>query len=167
MHRVCGILLIVITAALLASCHPTGVGSKAPSTGGVIGSDSAWPFWPTHMRIHPLTRLTRDADDHIVLEAHIEFTDRDNSTSKAVGTLTLVLRDAPGRPDDESAPAGSPFNQNLNDLALNRRQYDEVMRTYLFRLQIEPDQLPEHPVLWAYFVSADDVELKAQMPLRR
>jgi hypothetical protein len=130
-----------------------------------MDQSTIWPFWPTHMRIHPLTRITADEDTgQAVIEAHIEFLDGQNVTTKAVGILTLDLEDANAKPEE---PPVELWNQDLRDLAVNQRQFDVVTRTYLFRLQLDDPSLPPQPELHAYFLSVDGQTMEASMKLRR
>ena len=45
--------------------------------------------------------------------------------------------------------------------------FDEVIRTYLFRLEVDASKFPQHPALGAYFVGADGRELKATIEIRQ
>jgi len=117
------------------------------------------------MRLHPLTRLTRDEQTgQPIVECRLEFQDSDSQTSKAIGQLTLQIY------ADSNTPTGSgaleTWNQDLRDLQLNRRQYDDVTRTYLFRLQTT-QPLPAGCELRALFLSADGRRMSAEMRLRQ
>jgi len=138
---------------------PSGSSASASST------SAHWPFWPTRMRLHPLTRLTRDEQSgEPLVECRIEFQDSEDQTSKAVGQLTLQIY------PDSTTPLGSgaleTWNQDLRDLELNRRQYDDVTRTYLFRLQTT-QPLPAGCELRAIFLSTDGKRMSAAMRLRQ
>src|SRR5688572_30250275 len=152
-------VILLCTVAAAAGCQPkSGTRTRA---GTVQGYN--WPFWPSSMRVHPSTRVSRDEKNNVfVIETRIEFFDPDGSTSKAVGQLTLELHDAGSRADEPI----QVWNQNLRDLELNNRQYEVVTRTYLFRLEIETSVFPDQPELRAYFLSADGQEITAQMDLR-
>jgi hypothetical protein len=117
------------------------------------------------MRLHPLTRLTGDLDTgEQIIECRIEFEDPDNQTCRAVGQLTLQLY-----PEGASALSGKAlqtWNQDLRNLELNRRQYDDVTRTYLFRLQLTVPP-PAGSELRAFFLSSDGRRLNAEMRLRQ
>lgn len=146
-------------------CEPKPTHSAAANR----HSDSlaSWPFWPTSLRVHPSTRLLTDPETgHLVVEARIEFLDPDRVTSKAVGELTLQLHAAQSgdRLDDEPVQT---WNQDLRDLTLNQRQYDDVMRSYLFRLQINRSTLPNEPELRVYFLGSDGQKLNAAATLKR
>jgi hypothetical protein len=142
--------------------------AAAPPKRGAKSPDgkAAWPFWPAHMRLHPLTRLTGDTQTgEQIIECRIEFEDPDHQTCRAVGQLTLQLY------PDSAAATGSrnalqTWNQDLRDLELNRRQYDDVTRTYLFRLQLTQPP-PAGSELRAYFLSSDGKRMNAEMRLRQ
>jgi hypothetical protein len=148
---------------MLAICFAGGCNSKngAGRTGRVEGE--TWPFWPATMRVHPSTRVMRDEPSgRFVIETRIELFDPDGVTSKGVGQLTLELHDASSRGDEPV----QIWNQDLRDLELNRRQYETVTRTYLFRLEIDASVFPNDPELKAFFLSADGQTLAATMRLR-
>lgn len=118
------------------------------------------------MRVHPLTRMVhQEATGHWVIEARIEFTDPDRVTTKAIGDLTIQLRDAQ-RGTDASGEIQT-WNQDLRDLEVNRRQYDDVTRTYVFRLEVDSDRFPGQPKLWAFYLGEDGQELEASMEIKR
>ena len=167
-------LAIVMLAAVMAATvgcathgdpiAPSGSGWSPPKNPRNSAA-SGWPFWPTRVRVHPSTRVVKDAQtDNWLIETRIEFADSEGATTKAVGQLTIQLWDG------AAANAAEPlhtWNMDLRDLAVNRRQYDDVMRTYLFRLEIDPSTLPESPELRVYFVAMDGQDLKATMHIRR
>lgn len=125
----------------------------------------SWPYWPERLRVHPLTRLVTDpATGQRLLEARIEFFDDRGATSKASGQLTLRLFADAALPDN--AEPLETWNLNLRDLAINAQQYDDVTRTYLMRLQIDPARLTAAPELRAYFVGANGALLNGTMPLK-
>lgn len=112
-----------------------------------------WPYWPRRMRIHPLTQLATDRDTgHLLIEARIEFLDVHGHTSKGVGLVLIDLHDA-GRAR-QTEPLET-WALNLADASVNRDHYDDLTRTYLFRLEFDPRILPERPELRAYFRSAE------------
>jgi hypothetical protein len=134
-------------------------GCAAPLSADRVGVDPEtgepvpWPYWPTGMRIHPLSRLVTNTDSgRTVIEVRIEFVDRDGHTSRACGQLRIDLHDA--STTFPTQPVAT-WEMDLRDLGINRRRYDDVTRTYLFPLDTEVDSLPEQPELRAYFLSAD------------
>jgi len=172
MRRKLLVLMLMAAMALPTGCAthgdppaPTGPGWSTPkNTRG--GASAGWPFWPTRMRVHPSTRIVKEdqSDDHWVIETRIEFADSEGATTKAVGQLTIQLWDGAAA---GAAQSLHTWNMDLRDLAVNRRQYDDVMRTYLFRLEIDPASLPESPELRTYFVAMDGQDLEARMHIRR
>jgi len=138
----------------------------APQSSRGSGKAPAWPFWPAHMRLHPLTRLAGDlATGEQIIECRIEFEDPDHQTCRAVGQLSLQLYPDAFVPSGANA-ALQTWNQDLRDLELNRRQYDDVTRTYLFRLQLTQPP-PAGSELRAFFLSADGKRMNAQIRLRQ
>ena len=161
------IVVTMVTAACAPHADPpapTGSGwSDAKNPHGAPAA--GWPFWPTRVRVHPSTRIVKDPQtDHWVIETRIEFADPEGATTKAVGQLTIQLWDAASANAAESL---QNWNMDLRDLAVNRRQYDDVMRTYLFRLEIDPAKIPENPQIRIYFLAMDGQELEARMNIRR
>jgi hypothetical protein len=167
--RLAGLILVLAAAALLAGCPPKpgphGPGGDQTGNNNTTVAAPAWPFWPSRMRLHPLTRLVMDeATGQRIIEARIEFFDPDGATTKAIGQLTLQLHRA-----EMIAIAPEPlqiWNQDLRDLALNRRQYDDVTRTYLFRLEIDSAIFPEQPELRAYFLAENGQQLEAAFKVK-
>jgi hypothetical protein len=164
-----------IAIAAISGCEPRSGTASAPVLPGSSGSGALdehhaverpnWPYWPVAMRLHPLTRLMTDAHSgETIIEARLEFVDGDSQTTKAVGQLTLQVY------PDSVTPTGSgaleTWNQDLRDVAVNRRQYDDVTRTYLFRLQAT-QALPAGCEIRAFFLSADDRRMNAEMRLRQ
>jgi hypothetical protein len=144
---------------------PAPAPAPAVATGSPRPIVPVWPFWPERLRVHPLTRLVTDAHSgRQLLEARIEFFDAHGATTKASGQLTLRLFGDAAQPD--SADPLETWNLNLRDLSVNALHYDDVTRTYLMRLEIDPARLTAAPELRAYFVGADGALLNGTMPLR-
>lgn len=167
------LLVVGLGAALPGGCQPAPVPPSPPVIDGAFGNEiSAWPFWPRRMRIHPLTRLVSDENlGQLVIEARIEFRDDFNNTTKGVGQLRFDLHDVSGGRGDPPLTTWDHDHDDdkpldLGDLTLNARYFDDVTRTYLFRLGIDPADLPAQPQLRAYFVSADGQKLTADYRLR-
>jgi len=172
--------ILVAASALLCGCEPnsrsgqgaplkpassTDAASPRTSADNSHTSVAVWPFWPEKLRVHPLTRLVTDSrTGQNLLEARVEFFDSQGATSKASGQLTLRLFGDATQPD--SADPLETWNLNLRDPAVNAQQYDDVTRTYLMRLQIDPARLTPQPELRAYFVGANGALLNGTMPLK-
>ncbi len=118
------------------------------------------------MRIHPLTRVVPDdTSSRLVIEARIELRDQHNHTTKGYGEVRFDLFDSASGAGDRARI--KEWNEDLRDLNRNRLYYDEVTRTYLFRLGIDSADLPAEPRLRAYFLSVDDRSFSATYELRR
>lgn len=123
-------------------------------------SSVSWPYWPRRMRIHPLSQLATDRDTgQLVIETRIEFLDRHGHTCKAVGQVLIDLHETGGARNREPLET---WVLDLGDASVNRDHYDELTRTYLFRLDFDPQILPERPELWGYFRSADGRRFQAE-----
>jgi hypothetical protein len=160
--RLVAILLLFGTS--LAGCDTT----QHPGTSGVgnAGSDrvAPWPYWPARMRIHPLSRLVLEPDtDRVVVEVRLEFLDDDGHTTKGSGELRIDLHDA-----SNQTWAGSlaDWKLDLADAETNRRHFDDVTQTYLFRLETESERLPPRPVMRVAFLSANGAELDSSLEIR-
>ncbi|MCI0631514.1 MAG: hypothetical protein L0Y44_12760, partial [Phycisphaerales bacterium] len=82
--------LLVLLAVWLAGCSPQPGGARYPED----ARGALWPFWPTQMRFHPLTRLVKEAGAGVwVIEARVEFRDAEGAMSKAIGELVIQLED--------------------------------------------------------------------------
>ena len=148
--------------ALLAAGCATGnskdapAGNRPPDPPPVLrpGGKAAWPFRPHDMRIHPLSQFVTDRrSGELLIEARVEFLDAYEHTTKGVGQLAFDLYDA--------APGGNlsepirTWAKDLGNLTVNLEHFDDLTRTYLFRLEIDPARIPPEPELRAYFHSWD------------
>ncbi len=163
--------LASIASALVSLASVVGCGSldktaASPGAEMIMGDDAIrWPYWPTRVRIHPLTRVVRDEKTaRKLIEARIEFFDRDGSPTRGFGELRIDLHD---RPTSSLLGAQAKWEMDLRVLEFNNERYDDVTRTYLFPLEVDPDQLLGQPVLKVYFLSAEGVALpEARYQLR-
>lgn len=166
LRRSAGLAAPVLALVTVAA---SGCGGSGPSVGSDRWPDASasavdrddnveWPFWPRRMRIHPLSQIVTDRDSgQLLIEARVEFEDGDGQTAKAVGQVLLDLHGV-RRGGDPVAT----WTVDLADLEVNRSHYDDLTRTYLVRLEIEPTILPEAPELRAYFRSNDGLVLTAR-----
>jgi hypothetical protein len=154
--------------SVLTGCPPkSGTDDRRVVIQSGEGAEEAvWPFWPTQMQIHLSTRMIpAEGGGQPIIESRIRFFDSEGAISKAVGQLTLQLHDAAAGADHEKPL--QVWNQDLRNLALNRRQYDDVLQAYLFRLEVDPASLPAGPELRAFFLSNDSQRLTDRFTLRR
>ena len=170
----------------LAGCQPreTATGPSAsqpldrrsdnasPQIGAALGMGRPprWPFWPTKMRIHPLTRLVLQpagpapgATDQWIVEVRIEFTDDQGQPSKEVGQLLLQWHENPAASQERV----KSWNADLRDLTANRDHYDDVTRTYLFRLSVAPDEISDDSQVRAMFVALDGQQFQDRLTVKR
>ena len=151
-------LLLVI---LIGGCASTTNEITDPFYEGT----GAWPYWPTSMRLHPLSRLvfTEGDEENCTLEARVEFSDRDQNISKVAGKIKLTLFD-----QDASGLVGEfieSWDINLEDLDENRRHFDDITRTYLFRLKLLKSKLRKRMELVAICNTADGKRFNASIAL--
>ena len=147
-----------------SSKQPPEIGAAEGSAGPFQLSErsTVWPFWPTTMRIHPLTRIV-NADEGIILEARIEFSDAHGSTTRSVGQLRLLITDTAA---NQETILVEEWNNDLRDIDTNVLHFDDITRTYLFRLRLDPAQLTATTELHAQFLAADNPRLTASHRLR-
>jgi hypothetical protein len=130
---------------------------EEPAGAQSAGDTAAWPYWPQRMRVHPLSQLVTDRDSgRLLIEARLEFLDAEGHSAKAVGQVLIDLLSR----DDPSAPIAS-WSRDLADRAANRDHFDDLTRTYLFRLEFDAAALPREPRLQAYYRSSQGRVLKA------
>ena len=119
-----------------------------------------WPFWPSSLRIHPLTRLAIDTQTRqAIIEVRLEFLDPEQHTTKGVGQVRIDL--ASSSTAAESLPPLATWSWDLRDPTVNRTLYDDVTRTYLLRLKVHLLKLGPQLQLRAYYLSATGQRLQA------
>ncbi|MHC5001758.1 MAG: hypothetical protein ACYTJ0_01405 [Planctomycetota bacterium] len=124
-------LLVIALLIGTPGCRTASSPAPSPTTG------SEWPFWPTAMRIHPLTRLvTAGEAGGPLVEVRVEFVDRDGITTRAFGEVQIELLPSARRPSEPLA-----WRVHLDDLATNAMHFDDITRTYLFKLGLEEQDL--------------------------
>lgn len=157
---------------LVAACsgaRSSEPGTAAPLGSGAIDEDAAvtstdWPFRPSAMRIHPLSRLVMAGESSSrLIEARLEFTDAWNDGCKALGEIQIDLH-------DDDAPGLDPVQRwyvDLRELATNADHYEAVTRTYVFRLESQRELTDLDPRLRAYYLGTEGTQLQAQLLLQR
>lgn len=110
-------------AIALASCAP----QSHPTRHGGID----YPYGPSSIQLHSLSHLEISPDNAISGGmVCIEFTDRENQTTRATGLLELTI----------TPPDRAPFEKmvNLSDLSINEAAWDRPTRMYQVRFAFEP-----------------------------
>jgi hypothetical protein len=145
------ILVLVLSAAALAGCG----GQGATRASGVLPADFVtWnpdreSFEPARIRVHPLTRITREAgtgtsEGAEVLICHVELRDRFDQVVKCLGLaqVELVAADAQGSPRSSSAAPERVWQIDLRAPAQNAAAFDDIVtRTYALHLGALPTDL--------------------------
>lgn len=140
----------MVACALPAACGSDRSGSR-PATGLLPSEFTSWTpdrdaFEPAHLRIHPLTRVTRSADGSAVLMCHLELRDSFGQVVKTLGMVQveLFVADAQGKIKDPGAPPERVWPVDLRDPESNAAAYDDVVtRTYMLRLTALPPALAD------------------------
>lgn len=158
MISLCGCAEQVRTQEPLSNA-PVSVGDEAIEA--TNPSNDPWPFRPSELRIHPLTRVVMDEKTNDpIIEVRIEFIDPNGHTTKGVGQIRIDLLSKSA--DDPIAI----WSRDLRDLEVNFEHYDEITQTYLFRLRINGKELPINPSINAYFLAVDGLRLEANYQLK-
>ena len=121
--------------------------SRAPAS---VNGD--WPFAPAQILVHPLTRYWATASHGKEVEARIELLDSDGFATRGIGRLELTLSSANGRSIET-------WVLQLNNLDTNRAHFDTVTRTYLVRLSLPNQDVPERAELEARLVMPNGREI--------
>lgn len=120
-------LILVCTAATcLPACQPASRsgGDTTSSSAGVSANE--WPFVPTTIRVHPLSRITVDATGLRRVELRIECRDAEGDSVRTIGLAAIRLGD--GSVSEEAL--------DLNDMRVNQETWDRVTRTYRQTLEV-------------------------------
>ena len=163
--------IAVASAAIsLAGCGPRAGGDGSSQTGAAPNPPTPaareiWPYWPVRMRIHPLTRLSRDSDGPVI-DLRLEFFDDGGDTTRCSGEAIIELVALPEDPASTAAVVAMQWNLDLRDLQLNRTHFDDITRTYLIRLRPGEGDVPPRGEVRATFNSANGVVLRASLPLQ-
>lgn len=104
-----------------------------------------------------------ESDDGLIIEARIEFSDGYGSTTRCMGQLRLMLVETLGDGEGELL---EEWNKDLRNLNANVLHFDDITRTYLFRLEVNPDTFSRTAELRSQFLSADNARLSASHRLR-
>lgn len=125
----------------LSSASGQRPGSSSRPLSDQTETGRQWLFWPTRVRVHPLSRAIRAATDRsLILEVRLEFLDRFGHNSKGVGQVRLELyHSGPGRGNarPEARMRLGVWTIDISSAEQNLLHYDDVTRTYLFRLEVE------------------------------
>lgn len=128
-------------------------------TGKVEGG---WPWRPSDMRVHELTRITRANDSgKRMVEVRVEFLDRDRDPTKAHGTLIVELT----RVKEGDKPERVVLD--LADPEVSKKYYEKVTGTYVVRINANlPGLVPgRHIKVVAIYQGLDGALFKSSREL--
>ncbi|MEE2906610.1 MAG: hypothetical protein VX527_02150 [Planctomycetota bacterium] len=134
--------------ALMSGC----VKRAASTTQLPSGERGTFPYEPEQISVHPLTRYWISSTGEREVEARIELLDRDGYPTRGIGRLELDLESKDGRRVET-------WVLSLSDLETNRSHFDEVTRTYLVRLSLPNNSIPDGADLAATLVLPDGARL--------
>ena len=124
-----------------------------------------WQVGPVRMRVYPSTRFVED-QDFSMLEARVELLDEMDDSVKGVGEFRIEIFDRPRGGNPGVGQRRYSWDVSALTLADQRRHYDMITRSYLFRLKLE-DQATAHreTVLQVTFISPEGKRLKTRSDL--
>ncbi|MDG2423313.1 MAG: hypothetical protein P8M22_04980 [Phycisphaerales bacterium] len=150
-----------MSLVLVAACVERAARTSQLPT-GVRGT---FPYEPERISVHPLTRYWVSPTGDLEVEARIELLDPDGYPARGIGRLELDLESQNGRRVET-------WILVLSDPEINRSHFDDVTRTYLVRLSLPNNDIPEGADLVATLVLPDGDRLvgsgrinKAPVPL--
>ncbi len=93
----------------------------------------AWPFWPTAIRILPLTRLARtdgaaDPETAPTVEIRVEAMDATGEPTRAVGIFVVSVE------ADDAVPTTQRWKIDVRTAETHSQRFDTVTDTYRFDL---------------------------------
>ncbi|MBL9150475.1 MAG: hypothetical protein JNM94_17450 [Phycisphaerae bacterium] len=124
-----------LLGALTLGCATTRTSSSAIANEesidrGSASNAGAWLFWPTTVRVHPLSRANPNAVPPS-LDVRLEFSDADGSRTRAVGTVVIAIQCS------SAVPQETRFTVPLRTRAENAALFDDVTDTY--RITLTPE----------------------------
>ncbi|MAB84129.1 MAG: hypothetical protein CMJ24_11955 [Phycisphaerae bacterium] len=156
------LLSCLLATVLLPGCFGSGQSGNAT----ISASSLDWPYAPTSIQVHPISRIKIDRETgRAVVHARVEFLDSDGFSTRGIGELDLILS---GQSDDGvMLMSQTEWTCDLNDADKNRQYYDEVTRTYQAMLEMEPDMnVPWEPNLRAVLLLPDGRSLTDSRRIR-
>lgn len=128
---------LLCACAGLQSCAPRGASGDAALPPGA----GANPFPAASVEVHPLSRVTRDADGRVRIDAHVELFDAFGQATRDVGVLRFGLYRGGGSAEDATERQQAVWEIDIREPAASARQFDRVTRTYVAPLLDAPEWL--------------------------
>ena len=119
------------------------------------------------MRVYPSTRFI-EGEKNSMLESRVELFDEMDDSVKGVGKFRLELFDRPRGGNPGVGQRRYSWDVSVLTLADQRRYYDTITRSYLFRLKLEDlATARRESVLQVTFVSpkGDRLETRCDLPV--
>lgn len=135
------IITAMALAAFLSACD--GARFKGGSVMDGVGA-AMWPFVPEAMRVHPFTTIGADSSgESMLLEVRMELLDQVGDPTKGVGDFRFELyKVAAGAAREGEDVRLFQWDAPMTSLEQNRRHYDPITRTYIFKLQLDQPVAP-------------------------
>lgn len=163
-------MVVAAARALALAVLLAGCGAPLRTTAPPRSAQTGNPFEAVAVRAHPLSRLVREDNYPVRLEAHVEFFDRWGHTVKALGELRFELsgvgvnrRPAPGR------ASADPVRWDTLDIRSpesSSRAFDPATGTYWVRLALPGGVvLGGSPVLTVVFTDLRGERLTSSIEL--
>jgi hypothetical protein len=139
---------VLALATLCVGCAPKG--GAPPPAGEEMPESSAtrvapWPFQPTRIRIHPLTRIREGVNEQTgepetYIDLQLDLQDQFGHSTKGIGELRFELYPAG---EEQRSDRLEFWLIDISDLEVNRVQYDWVTRMYRINLVVPPQRLAQ------------------------
>ena len=127
--------------------------------------DVAWSTAPVALRIYPATRFMPE-ESRTVLEARLELLDALEDSAKGVGTVRFELRRSGTARRSPITDRLYAWDVSIRTLEEQKRYYDPVTRTYLFRLSMDDlTQVPSKVLLHVQFTPDTGNRIEAEATL--
>lgn len=132
-----GLAALLCACAVLQACAPRGASGDA----AIAARSGVNPFPAASVEVHPLTRVTRESDGRVRIDAHVELFDAFGQATRDVGILRFELYRGGGSAEDASERQQAVWEVDLREAGASARQFDRVTRTYVAPLLDAPEWL--------------------------
>ncbi len=118
--------------ALVLGCVGWCAGCAHSRAGGSHGAEvSASPFRAERLVIHPLTRIVKEPDGSLRIDAHFELLDRYGESVRELGEVEFAAR---GGGATEAQQPQALWHKDLRTGDASAAQFDRVTRMYVATL---------------------------------
>ena len=101
-----------------------------------VVSNANWPWMPTEVELHGLSRFILDSDQEL-LSLRVAFTDAEGDPTKFPGVVSFTVI-----PESTLDSQKRTFSFDLSESEVNQRHWDRVTMTYRFKIDAQWSQPP-------------------------